>query len=87
MTRCILALVLATTRTTVARTRQARRLLAATLAALAVGATVLALAIAAMDNVRWDPRATVILSLAAMWIPQALLYAQIVHHRRREPRR
>jgi hypothetical protein len=87
MPRSIRDLVHATPRTTGARTRQARRLLAATLAALAVGATVLALAIAAMDNVRWDPRATVILILAAMWIPQALLYAQIVHHRRREPRR
>lgn len=68
-------------------TRHARYLIA-NLAALLVLAVTVVLAIAAMDNLRWDPRSAAVCLLAAMFIPQYLLYAVIVHHRRtREPRR
>ena len=52
--------------------------LALTLAVVSGAAVVLGLS-AALD-VRWDPRGAVILALAAVWIPQALITA--ARHRR-----
>ena len=53
------------------------------LLAAVVAGTVVVLGLSAALDVRWDPRGAVILALAAVWIPQALITA--ARHGRRRP--
>ena len=58
-----------------APTRTNLRRLAVAMTAAVIAGTVLVLGLSAALDLTWDPRATVILGLAAVWIPQPLLAA------------
>lgn len=67
------------------RRARAWQLATATATALIAGTTA-ALGLATLTTLRWEPADAALIALAAVWIPQTLLYATLVHHRRtREP--
>jgi hypothetical protein len=58
---------------TVSRVRRTVRALAVAMGAAVVAGTAAVLGLSAYLDVEWDPSAAVLLALAAVWIPQALI--------------